>query len=789
MSKGTILIVEDEAIVAEDLSHKLRSLGYVISGTTARGKDAVAMAHEKHPDLVLMDIRLQGTMDGVEAAGLIRQQCCIPVIFLTAHSDQATLQRAKLTEPFGYLLKPFEEQELDPHIQMAIYKHQIEQKLREQREWLRVTLGSIGDAVIATDTDGRITFLNPVATTLTGWPEVDAIGQPMGAVFKIINEKTRKPADNIVARALRENAIVALANHTALIARDGHEIPIEDSAAPIADSLGKVTGVVVVFHDVTERRRMEEARYQLAAIVESSADAIISKNLDGIITTWNKSAEQLFGYRSDEIIGSRIDIIIPPEHQADEDLILQRLRNGDSFNHVETLRLAKDGRRIPVSLTVSPIRDAEGTIIGASKIIRDITEQKKAEEQLNLQAKALQSAANAIVITDRNGTIEWVNEAFESLSGYNFDEAVGQPTRILKSGKHEKAFYTQIWKTVLEGRVWHGEIVNRRKNGELYDEEMTITPVRDQSGQIKRFVTIKQDITDRKRTQEILTRSNEELERLVANRTTELLEAVGELEHFSYTITHDMRAPLRAMRGYADLLLTESNNSQCLERKFLKRIASSAERMDQLIMDALNYTKLVQQELKMEPVDVGALLRDMVDNYPNFQQIKSQIAIADNMPFVMGNQAALTQCFSNLISNAIKFVQPGKQPAIRIWSESTSAIPGPKQGLGPQDTHPIHLLAPIGNIPPAALHITNPANPPESPKQIVRFWVEDNGIGIPAESREKVFVMFQRLSTQHEGTGIGLALVKKAAKRMGGRVGVESEIGTGSRFWLELERV
>ncbi len=179
MPKASILIVEDEAIVAEDLSRKLSSLGYEVTGVTPSGEESVVLTRGRRPDLVLMDIRLKGKMDGVEAAQVIRRECDIPVIYLTAHSDAATLQRAKVTEPFGYILKPFETPQVETQIQTALYKHQAEREVQRQREWLRVTLQSIGDAVITTDAEGRVTSLNPVAEELTGWTMAEALNRPV----------------------------------------------------------------------------------------------------------------------------------------------------------------------------------------------------------------------------------------------------------------------------------------------------------------------------------------------------------------------------------------------------------------------------------------------------------------------------------------------------------------------------------------------------------------------------------------------------------------------------------
>jgi len=261
-------------------------------------------------------------------------------------------------------------------------RRRAEEALRRQSELLRITLASIGDAVISTDAEGRVTFLNGVAEALTGWPQAEALGRPLPEVFHIVNERTRQTVENPVLRALREGTVVGLANHTVLIARDGTERPIDDSAAPIRDDSGTPVGAVVVFRDVTERKITEEVQARLAAIVESSEDAIVSKTLDGVIRSWNAGAERLFGYASHEAVGRPITLIIPPERQDEEYEILARIARGDRVEHFETVRVSKQGRRIDISLTVSPVRDGAGRIVGASKIARDITDRKRAEEAL-----------------------------------------------------------------------------------------------------------------------------------------------------------------------------------------------------------------------------------------------------------------------------------------------------------------------------------------------------------------------------------------------------------------------
>ncbi|HZW30832.1 MAG TPA: PAS domain S-box protein, partial [Isosphaeraceae bacterium] len=260
-------------------------------------------------------------------------------------------------------------------------RRRAEEALRKQSEWLRITLASIGDAVISTDAEGRVTFMNGVAEALTGWPEAEALGRPIPDVFPIVHERTRQPVENPVLRALREGTTAGLGNHTVLIARDGTERPIDDSAAPMRDESGSMLGAVQVFREVSERKRAEEVRARLAAIVESSEDAIVSKTLDGIIRSWNAGAERLFGYTAAEAVGKSITLIIPSERYDEERGILARLARGERIEHFETVRVAKDGRRIDISLTISPVRDDTGRVIGASKVARDITERKRAEAE------------------------------------------------------------------------------------------------------------------------------------------------------------------------------------------------------------------------------------------------------------------------------------------------------------------------------------------------------------------------------------------------------------------------
>jgi PAS domain S-box-containing protein len=503
-------------------------------------------------------------------------------------------------------------------------------RLRASEVRYRVTLASIGDGVIATDEEGHVTFMNSVAENLTGWKKEEAMGQPLITIFRIVNEYTRETVENPVTLVLQQGVIVGMANHTVLIARDGTERPIADSGAPIRETDGTLKGVVLVFRDVTESRVAELASQRLAAVIEGSDDAIISKNLDGIIMSWNKGAERILGYSAAEAVGKPITLLIPPGRRSEEIDIIAKLRAGERIDHFDTVRVTKDGTEIDVSLTISPIKDMSGHIVGASKIMRDVSERKQVERDLRMAQQALQRHAD-------------------------------------------------------------------------------------------------------------------ELENKVRDRTARLQEMVTELEAFSYSVSHDLRAPLRAIQQYADILAEDYDDKLDDQgRTYLKRITSSTTRLDALIRDVLTYSRVVRSDMLFESVDTERLVREILEQYPNFKPPHAEIEVESPLLPVKGHEAFLTQCLSNLVGNAVKFVAPSQTPHVRISTE--------KRG------------------------------------ESVRICVQDNGIGIDPGDMDRIFGMFERSDPEqkYEGTGIGLSIVRKAVERMNGKLGVESEMGTGSRFWIEF---
>jgi PAS domain S-box-containing protein len=252
------MIVEDERIIAEDIQRSLKNLGYKISSIASSGNKAIEDAEKYHPDIVLMDIVLKGDMDGIEAAGQIRLRFNIPVIYLTAYSDEKMLERAKITEPFGYIIKPFNERELHINIEIALYKYKMEKKLMESERLLCATIKSLGEAVIATDINGSITIMNPFAECLTCWKQEDALGKPLMTVLNIVCEDTGQQAENPVAKVMREGIFYGLAVNTVLKTKEGAVLPVDIIGTAIKDDNNNIIGTVIIFDDITQRRQMAQ---------------------------------------------------------------------------------------------------------------------------------------------------------------------------------------------------------------------------------------------------------------------------------------------------------------------------------------------------------------------------------------------------------------------------------------------------------------------------------------------------------------------------------------------------
>jgi len=315
MTQAKILVVEDDSIIALELEDRLQVLGYDVADVTASGENAVKRSAEMRPDLVLMDIRLRGNMDGVEAAAEIGSRLDIPVVYLTAHADDGTVQRAKMTAPYGYIIKPFDETELRTAIEMALYKHEMERKLKYSERWLSTTLNSIGDAVIATDDQRLVSFMNPLAEALTGWQRGEALGREVSTVFQMVSDNGRAIPVGPVQRALQEGAVVYV-NDQVLRCRDGTTTPIDASAALIRGEEEQVLGVVLAFRDISERKREEQARARLQAqLHQAQKMEALGVLTGGIAHDFNNLMTTVIGYSS--LLLSKIGDQDPMHHRIE----------------------------------------------------------------------------------------------------------------------------------------------------------------------------------------------------------------------------------------------------------------------------------------------------------------------------------------------------------------------------------------------------------------------------------------------------------------------------------------
>jgi PAS domain S-box-containing protein len=460
-----------------------------------------------------------------------------------------------------------------------------EGKERTSREQLLITLRSIGDAVISTDQRGRVTFMNEVAQGLTGWTLVDARGRELREVFHIVNQETRREVESPVAKVLSSGAIVGLANHTVLIAKDGREIPIDDSGAPIKDGEGNITGVVLVFRNITERQQAEEVRNRLARIVESSDDAIIGKNLDGIITSWNASAERLYGYTAEEVVGRSISILVPPDRPDEIPNILSSLQRGEKIQQYETVRVRKDGGVLEVSLTISPIKNAAGAIIGASTIARDITETKRIARALRESEARLKQALEAA----RMGTWEWDIETGEitwaetlaplhGLAPGEFNGTFEAFNELIHPDDRE-LLQQAVARAISEGTDYDMEFRVVWPDGSVHWIQGKGKAFQDDAGHPLRMTGLGMDVTDRKRAEAAL-RAGEERYRAFVRNSSEAIWRFELEEPVSINLPEDEQIELYYRYGY----LAECNDAMAAMYGFSHAAEIVGARLDDLLV-------------------------------------------------------------------------------------------------------------------------------------------------------------------------------------------------------------
>jgi PAS domain S-box-containing protein len=518
--------------------------------------------------------------------------------------------------------------------------------------------------------------------------------------------------------------------------------------------------------EIRYRRLFEAAQYGIIIL-----DPATRK-----ITEANPFVAQLLGYSHEELLGRELwQIGLLKDEPASQAAFRELQEKG--FIRYEDLQLeTKGGTKREVEF-VSNLYAEDGHTVVQCKI-RDITERKRAEEALRAlnqelvlnsvrQDKLLDelreseerfhgmadNIAPLAWMADPTGGISWYNKRWFDYTGTTLAEAQGRGWTKVLHPSHVERVVARVQQSLDTGELWEDTFLLRGKDGAYRWFLSRAFPIRSSDGKISRWFGTNTDITELRETQEALQKTQKQLEehaanleKTVAERTASLRETVGELEAFSHSIAHDMRAPLRSMGGYSEIVLGEyAGKLDAQGVDYLQQIVRSSHRLDDLIRDALNYSRVLGGEVKNEPVDLDRLLRDILQTYPDCQPPRAEIQIEGAVPAVLGNEAFLTRCISNLLGNAVKFVAHGKVPRIRIWAE------------------------PYGGQ--------------------LRLCFQDNGIGIASEDHARIFRMFERIhpAMEYEGTGIGLTIARKAVQRMGGDIGFESEPNQGSTFWIQLQ--
>lgn len=460
----------------------------------------------------------------------------------------------------------------------------------------------------------------------------------------------------------------------------------------------------------------------LSSIINYSDDAIISTTLEGSITSWNKGAENIYGYARSEIIGQNISLLIPKERANEEPEIVRRIIRGDYVQHYETQRMTKDGKLVDVSLTISPLKDLNGRVIGVSKIARDISMRKKLQQLQESLAAIVNNSDDAIVGKSLDGTILSWNKGAERIFGYNEKEVLGKHITILFPDDRINE------ESIILGKIRNGELVKHyeseriRKDGSRFPVSLTISPIRDANGHIIGASKIARDISDKKRIEE------------------ELLQKNRELEAFSYSVSHDLRSPLRKMSTYVQLLQEKDGLAPDIEKN-IQLISKNIQKMRDLIDDLLAFSQVTREDLAKVDIDMALLVQDVVKELVDSSDGKVELQV-QHLPAASGDRNLLRQVFYNLIANALKYSRNQSRQKIIVGSTYR--------------------------------------------EQKVTYFVSDNGVGFDMKNSDKLFKVFERLhrSAEFEGTGLGLAIVQQIISKHGGEVWAEGKMNEGATFYF-----
>jgi PAS domain S-box-containing protein len=492
--------------------------------------------------------------------------------------------------------------------------------------------------------------------------------------------------------------------------------------------------------DITELRKTEEDRARLASIVESSDDAIISKSLDGIITSWNKGAEKMYGFSAQDVIGKNISILMAPDNPDEILWILERVKRGEILK-MEVTRFRKDATPIPVSLTISPIKGLDERIIGASAIARDISDIRQTLDRLRAQAELLDLAHDAIIVRDKRDIIRFWNRGAKETYGWTSEEATGQLTHELLKTRFPKPL-AEIAEEMAGMDQWEGELTHTRKDGQVVIVASRWAVQQDESGYQVGILEINRDITHRKRAEEEIKRLNASL----AERAAELETANQDLEAFNYTVAHDLRQPLNVISGYCQALKMLCGelrqNPECMS--YVEGTYQTTLRMNGLIAALLNFARLAHVEPRQETVDLSAMAQTVAEELKQGEPGRQvDFRIADGVAAI-GDANLLRVVLDNLFGNAWKYTSTRDKAVIEF---GVTTINGTRT-----------------------------------------YFVRDNGLGFDMSDAENVFTPFKRLpgAERSGGFGIGLATVRRVIQRHGGKAWAEGGLDEGACFYFSL---
>jgi PAS domain S-box-containing protein len=602
----------------------------------------------------------------------------------------------------------------------------IDEALKKSEVKYRDLVEQAADGIFIVDKDWKILFVNPRSCEMLGYREEELLR---------LNIKDTYAPEDIDAADHRKKETQSGSNlqiERNMRRKDGSVFPVEVSVRVLKD--GNFQGIV---HDLTERKLAETALRESEARFRELADmlplAVFEIEGHGNLTFANRNALTTFGYeQTDYERGLNVSQIIVPDDRLRAIEKAMAVMNGEKSGGTEYTAMRKNGDHFPIMVYTSSLANQRKGLRG---IVLDLTEQKRAEEQLRLQSAALQSAANAIVITDRDGNVTWVNPSYTRLTGYSFEEVIGKSTRILKSGKQGPAFYKNLWDTILSGRMWNNELINKRKDGSVYNEEMTVTPVRNAQGEITHFVAIKQDVTERKKLQEQLIHAQK-------------MEGIGTL---AGGIAHDFNNILGIILGYSTLLVHTKNNAE----KFSENMAAinqAVQRGANLVRQILTFAR--KSETTFELVDVNTMAKELLSmlmqTFPKV--VTFSHSIQQGLPPINADPSQIHQALLNLCVNARDAMPKGG-----TLSLSTGLLSG--EDLRKRLSDAVEI-------------------------QYVFVAVSDTGVGMTDHLKSRIFEPFFTTKELGRGTGLGLAVVYGIVNAHHGFVDVESEQGKGTTFRL-----